>query len=73
MITAQQVQRLINYDTRSLSHIVDSEFATSRFLGITNGGEFCYSVGWHDSYGPQVGKVFLKWDPTVGKVRATVG
>jgi hypothetical protein len=40
-----------------------------KFLGITNGHEFCYSVV--DTDGGE-GKVFLKYDPTVDRVSATL-
>jgi hypothetical protein len=43
---------------------------TRRFLGITNGGEFCYNV--IDEAGA-MSKVFLKYDPTADKVSATIG
>jgi hypothetical protein len=39
-------------------------FKRSEFLGITNGGDFCYRVTYHDDAGTgeAVGKVFVKYD-----------
>jgi hypothetical protein len=40
-------------------------------LGITNGGEFCYTVTFQVKGGTDSGKVFVKQDPATGKVIAT--
>ena len=40
-------------------------FKRAEFLGITNGGDFCYKVTYHDEEGMDedaVGKVFVKYD-----------
>jgi hypothetical protein len=44
-------------------------FRDRKFLGITNGQEFCYLVT--DTEGAY-SKVFLKYDPTADKVSATL-
>ena len=39
-------------------------FKSAKFLGITNGGDFCYQVTYYDDAGTgeEVGKVFVKYD-----------
>jgi len=39
-------------------------FKRAEFLGITNGGDFCYKVTYHDDAGTgeEVDKVFVKYD-----------
>jgi hypothetical protein len=39
-------------------------FKRAEFLGITNGGDFCYKVTYHDdaATGEEVDKVFVKYD-----------
>jgi hypothetical protein len=75
MITADVLQTLTTFTTEALSRAVSSEFTSSKFLGMTNGGEFCYQVHWEDEYGSArgQGKVFLKYNPTEGRVSATIG
>jgi hypothetical protein len=50
----------------------DAQFKTAKFVGITNGGQFCYGVTFQDeeSMGTGQGKVFLTYDPVAGKVSA---
>jgi hypothetical protein len=72
MITADKLTLLINMPSAMLEQAVGkgAKFRERKFLGITNGGEFCYSVV--DTDGGE-GKVFLKYDPTVDRVSATLG
>jgi hypothetical protein len=74
MITADKLQLLINMSSTMLEQALPvkgrPKLKSARFLGITNGHEFCYGV--MDTDGGE-GKVFLKYDPTVGKVSATLG
>ena len=39
-------------------------FKSAKFLGMTNGGEFCYQVTYYDDAGTgeEVGKVFVKYN-----------
>ena len=73
MITADKLETLTTFSTEALGRAVNSEFTGSKFLGITNGGQFCYKVLWEDGYGPQQGKVFLSYDPTQGTLSADFG
>ena len=74
MITADKLVLLTSMQTFMLEMTLPAkgrpQLQTARFLGITNGGEFCYSVV--DTAGAQ-GKVFLQYDPAVDQVTGTLG
>jgi hypothetical protein len=74
MITANKLALLINMPSAMLEQALPAKcrpkLKSSKFLGITNGHEFCYTVV--DTDGGE-GKVFLKYDPTADKVSATIG
>jgi hypothetical protein len=75
MITADKLQLLINMPSAMLTQALGKKakgvtLISSKFLGITNGHEFCYLVTHTDG---AMGKVFLKYDPTADKVSATIG
>jgi hypothetical protein len=75
MITAETLATLTNFSAAALtrairdSGYIEDSFLTARFLGITNGGQFCYQVQYEDD-GLQLSKVFLSYDPTHGTVIA---
>ena len=76
MITAEQLTTLTTFTAAALTRALDNEdyqFTGTKFLGITNGGEFCYKCTFPVKGGTDSAKVFLKFDPTVGRVNATVG
>lgn len=71
MILADTLKVLTTMGTKDLSRVLDvsghqqCSFKTSQFLGITNGGDFCYKVTYLDQFNPDkdaVGKVFVKYD-----------
>jgi hypothetical protein len=74
MITADKLTLLTNMPAVMLEQTLPAKnrpsLQTARFLGLTNGYEFCYSVV--DTDGGSA-KVFLKYDPTVGQVFGTLG
>ena len=74
MITADKLTLLINMPSAMLEQALPIKgrpnLKSARFLGITNGGEFCYGVV--DTDGGE-GKVFLRYDPTADRVSATIG
>jgi hypothetical protein len=74
MITADKLKLLTNMPSAMLEQALPAKgrpkLKSSKFLGITNGHEFCYGV--MDTDGGE-GKVFLKYDPTVDRVSATMG
>ena len=51
-----QTLKVSGYDGQS--------FKRAEFLGITNGGEFCYKVEYHDdsNTGRVIDKVFVRYD-----------
>ena len=76
MITAEQLTTLTTFTAAALTKALDNEdykFTGTKFLGITNGGEFCYKCTFPVKGGTDSTKVFLRFDPTVGRVTATVG
>ncbi len=79
MILAETVRSLVNMSRQDLSEALarsgyrDCKFTGSEFLGITNGGNFCYRVTFPDEYTPgQMAhiKVFVKFNPVDRAVTA---
>jgi hypothetical protein len=79
MITADTLKTLTTFTTHGLamalkhSGYTGAVFKTAKFLGITNGGQFCYGVTYHDDAGTgeiEEGKVFLTYDPVADRVSA---
>ena len=75
MISAETVRLLGNLSVSSIgafalqNKIKNAEkFVSSEFLGITNGGEFCYSVKCEDGNTTVTKKVFLSQDPVTYKI-----
>lgn len=53
MITAERIQQQAYLSTTDLERLIQKNypqdrFISSRFLGITNGGEFCYEATYWD-------------------------
>ena len=74
MITADKLTLLINMSAAMLEQTLPVKdrpsLVNAKFLGLTNGYEFCYSVTDSDN---GRGKVFLRYDPTVDQVFGTLG
>lgn len=82
MITAETLKWGSTLDAITLSALVHGgaskskdKFTGAKFLGITNGGEFCYMVTFRseDFEGTDSTKVFVRKDPSGTKVIATIG
>lgn len=80
MITADTLKTLTTFTPYALDRALNQSgrpmlgFKTAKFLGITNGGQFCYSVTWDDvDIGEQRDKVFLTYNPAEGRVSADIG
>jgi hypothetical protein len=80
MITADNLERMTTLDTEVLTGLVlgatakrKDKFTGAKFLGLTNGGEFCYTVTYKVEDGTDSAKVFVRLDPASGRVSATVG
>jgi hypothetical protein len=76
MITADKLTLLTNMPAAMLQQaleVKDVTFTGAKFLGLTNGNEFCYSVVYRapSFEGTDSTKVFLKYDPTVDRVSAS--
>ena len=69
MITPVKLQELISHTPQTLATVLDfsgytgAQFKSAEFIGITNSGQFCYKVMYHDESGTgeDVGKVFLTY------------
>lgn len=77
MITADTLKTLTSFTPVALarglaqSGYTGVSFQSAEFLGITNGGQFCYKVTYFDDSGTgemETGKVFLTFDHAVGGV-----
>lgn len=80
MITAERLAVLTSYNSGALHKALgkagaDYDFIGCKFLGITNGGQFCYSVvfGSPDFKGTDSTKVYLTYNPAEDRVIATIG
>ncbi len=69
MITAETLNALTTLSPTALKQALarsgykDCSFESTKFLGITNGGQFCYRVTYHDDEGEITsGKVFVDYD-----------
>ena len=76
MITADKLALLTNMPAAMLTMAAKDagykgpEFTSCKFLGITNGGQFCYTVVYHVKGGTDSTKIFLTYDPTKDQVIA---
>ena len=78
MITADTLKTLTTFNCHGLamalhhSGYTGASFETAKFLGITNGGQFCYSVVFKapSFEGTDSTKVYLSYDNAAGKVSA---
>lgn len=78
MITADQLKTVTTLGPKGLAVVLDQSgysmcaFKTATFLGITNGGQFCYRVTYYDEngLGEEVGKVFVTFDHSTGGITA---
>ena len=79
MITAERLQLLTTYNSGALKKALgpkgeDYEFTGAKFLGITNGGQFCYHVVYKvRDDGRDSTKVFLTYTHAEDKVIADIG
>jgi hypothetical protein len=76
MITAETLKTLTTFTTNGLAMALlhsghkGARFKSAKFVGITNGGQFCYTVTYREHDAEQTGKVFLTYDPAKGQVIA---
>ena len=81
MLTADKVKTLTTLDPTGLAQFLQASgysgqrFSEAKFLGITNGGQFCYSVTFPDESGTgevETSKVFLAYDHVNDSVTADI-
>jgi hypothetical protein len=76
MITAETLQRLVAYNAPTLNSMARANgykgpaFSSSRFLGISNGGQFVYMVVFLVEGGTDSTKVYVSYE--AGNIRAEV-
>ena len=76
MITADTLKTLTQFSAPALTRAIQlagykkDKFTTSRFLGMTNGGQFCYLCSYTEDGEICTTKVFLTYNPVEGKVSA---
>ena len=76
MITAETLTTLLSFTPEALTRAAEDAgysgppFTSCRFLGITNGGQFCYSVVYHVKGGTDSTKIFLTYNHAKGTVTA---
>jgi len=79
MILAETLEALTSYSPQFLTRAAElggydgPAFTSCRFLGITNGGQFCYMAVFHVKGGTDSTKVFLTYNHAENKVIADVG
>jgi hypothetical protein len=76
MITAETLEVLTSYSPQYLTKSAQQAgytgpvFTGCKFLGITNGGQFCYMAVFQVEGGTDSTKVFLSYDHTEDRVIA---
>ena len=72
MILAAELKKYTSLDSYELCYLLDlngypnMNLNSSKFLGVTDNGDFCYSIKYFDDHrdGEQSGKVYVKRDTT---------
>lgn len=68
MILPDTLKYLTTLSCRDLARCLDlsgysgASFESAEFVGITNGGDFCYRVTYRDDGTVETSKVFVKYD-----------
>lgn len=76
MITADKLTLLTNMPAAMLTMAAEEAgykgpaFTSAKFIGITNGGQFCYTVVFHVKGGTDSTKIFLTYNHAKGTVIA---
>jgi hypothetical protein len=78
IITADKLALLTNVPTAMLKQTLGKEcndynITGSKFLGLTNGMEFCYHIVHVVKGGTDSAKLFLRYDPTADQVIGSIG
>ena len=79
MITAKNVQYMIDIPLEHIKAIAlqnkikDYSITGAKFLGMTNGCQFCYHIVHEVKGGSDSAKMFMNYDPIADRVIATIG
>jgi hypothetical protein len=78
VITAKNIRYMIDIPLEHIKAIAENsriklDITGAEFLGLTNGGEFCYRVVHWVEGGTDSEKMFFKYNPSADRVIATVG
>ena len=74
MITADKLTTLISFTAPALTRAAQlagykgPDFTSCKFIGITNGGQFCYTAVFQVKGGTDSTKVFLDYNHTMDRV-----
>ena len=75
MVLAEDIEILTSFTAADLTEGINvtgykgDRFTSARFIGITNAGQFCYSVTFREDGEEQRTKVFVDVDPDTGATR----
>lgn len=78
MITAKNIRYMIDIPLEHLKAIAENnkikgyDITGAEFLGMTNGGEFCYRIVHWVKGGSDSAKMFLKYNPALDRVSANI-
>ena len=79
MITAEILKKLTSLGPKDLAVIlfdsgyVGANFKSAKFLGLTNGNQFCYKITYFDDVGTgrhEQGKVFVTYNNNTDEITA---
>lgn len=68
MITAEKLATLTQFTAAALTRAIqlqgykEDSFKAARFLGLTNAGQFCYTVSYDEDGNTEETKVFLTYN-----------
>ena len=74
MITVDSLKTLTTFTAPALTRAAQlagykgPDFTSCKFIGITNGGQFCYTAVFHVEGGTDSTKVFLDYNHTMDRV-----
>ena len=74
MITAETLKTLTSFTAPALTRAINiagykgDKFHKAEFLGMTNGGQFCYKTSYIEDGEECTTKVFVSYDPEEGRV-----
>lgn len=76
MLRADTLQTLISFSAEDIEDLLKFNgiknilCTDTKFLGITNAGQYCYQIVFEQDGESQFGKVFLTYDASTGNIKA---